>query len=110
MTLIQRFSLWLSTRAVERRMQRVPSRRAPGDTHSECAQLALQIADDAARCDVESYCTKFQLRWRVWYDTEVLRPEGIEVEQGVERAVRYLDLRGALQRHPQQAHLVRFAR
>jgi hypothetical protein len=74
----------------------------------EAAGLAKTIADQCARADVESYCTRryFSSGW--YYDTADLRMGDPFEQDAVPRAVRYLDLRDALVRHPTQPALVRF--
>ena len=76
----------------------------------ERLRLGQQIADDAARAEIELYCPTETLGTRVWYDTARTRPEGPEFVAGVQRARRYLTLRGHVQAHPVQLRLVRFAR
>lgn len=72
---------------------------------SEVTTLALELADETARSDVEVYCGEYQLSGQRWYDTTSAPPEDVE---WVERALRYLDLRGLLIRHTQRPHLVRW--
>lgn len=76
----------------------------------ERLRLATEIADAAARGEIESYCAPEMLGTRKWYDTLAVSPGAPEIEAGVDRALRYLELRTRLFRHPQQKHLVRFDR
>jgi len=111
MTLIQRFTLWLSTRAVERRMQYVPPPKKADDPHTECARLALELADEAAQCEIECNTFVEKLGHRTRYDTSRSDAGSDPVyAAGIQRALRYLELRRRVVRHPQQAHLVRFGR
>lgn len=70
--------------------------------------LAHELAYDLARSDIECHCSSYDCRW---YDTSSVRdldPETAETVVGwVERAVRYLDLRGLLRRHPDNPAVVR---
>lgn len=78
--------------------------------------LAHQIAYDAARSEIESFCVAepgllpVDARWwntRQLEDTEQ-HPEDAAAQHGeVQRAVAYLDLRGLIERHPGNPHLVR---
>jgi len=115
---------WLRERDMRQRLQHWrPSRPLPespvpasspldefGQRLGERLRLATEIADDAARCEIESYCGVETLGTRDWYDTLAVTPEGAEIEGGVDKALRYLDLRGHVQHHPVQTHLVRFPR
>lgn len=70
-------------------------------------RLAFQIADDAARADIETWCPSFTNDGRepvttdeiraAWYD--VSRPDE-EGARFVSVAVRYLLLRGRIEQHP----------
>jgi hypothetical protein len=126
MTLFDRISVFVARRL--RRDQLVaaqqphvwPSRRRTdtpptplqvlSDEVNERIRLAAEIADDAARFEIESYCRPETLGSRQWYDTLDISPVGTEIGAGIERALRYLDLRRGLVRHPVQRHLVRFTR
>lgn len=78
--------------------------------------LALQIADSAARSDIEIYCEPVyfnpsapaaeQMR-NCWYDSTHTTPADVEAKKPVALAVEYLELRGKLLRHPEHNHLVR---
>ena len=70
---------------------------------TEVQRLAQELADEAARSDMLDCMTEFAA-FHDWYVTEDLDPED---EQWVARAVRYLELRGLLIRHPERPHLVR---
>ena len=129
MKLFEDITTWLRERNLRRRLRSpgypagslaangarpVPTLLSPleefGQRLGERLRLATDIADDAARCEIESYCGIETLGTRDWYDTLAVSPKGPEYERGVDRALRYLDLRGHMQRHPVQKHLVRFAR
>ena len=79
---------------------------------TELRKLERELADDVARADVESFGeiipgegedTPEQFR-NCWY----LRPGREESEtRDFDRGVRYLELRGLLERHPDDADLVR---
>lgn len=74
----------------------------------ESLRLATQIADDAARADIETNCAFERIGNHTWYDvesTEVLH--GPEFAEMVATGVRYLRLRGHIVNHPTQGNLVR---
>jgi hypothetical protein len=134
MNLIERFTAFLASRDLQRRLARpyhaspihivadyatkiaAERRQLPqsleefGERLGEQLRLAKKIADRSARCEVESYCTFERMGRFTWYDTHSLSKEGVFVQGDVADEVRYLDLRGRLIRHPVQKHLVRFAR
>lgn len=91
-----------------------PAPAMPLEAHAaelgEQVRLAHEIADDAARAEIECECGAMQLGTRSWYDTTAVEDAVPEYQAGVDRALRYLDLRGRVQRHPVEKHLVRFAR
>ncbi|RZI42818.1 hypothetical protein EGT07_12595 [Herbaspirillum sp. HC18] len=75
-------------------------------------QLAYQIADGAASCDIEILCAPVggeplnveEIR-ACWFDlNQVIDPADTSI---VNIAVEYLELRGLLKRHPVNAHWVR---
>lgn len=75
-------------------------------------QLAFQIADDAASCDVEIHCAPVggepdgidEIR-ACWFDlNEVIDPADAAM---VRASAEYLDCRGLLMRHPGHANWVR---
>lgn len=66
--------------------------------------LGLQIADDAARTDIETMCRQDTLEGRTWWQTRPIEPD---CRRFVDRAVHYLELRGLIERHPADASLVR---
>lgn len=104
-------SMWMHPVLV-RMFERLPAPVTLLDDHArrmgERLRLATEMADDIARSDIESHCTFERMGRHTWYDTTAPSREGIEVEGGIDKATRYLDLRGHLIRHPQQKHLVRF--
>ena len=75
--------------------------------NNEATTLALEIADEAARSDVEVYCYETSADGHRWYDTASAPPEDVE---WVGRALRYLDLRKLMIRHPDHPQLVRWER
>lgn len=80
-------------------------------THTvETARLATELAERHARQDIESYCVAEKLGRYVWYDTATALREGADVEEIIDRAIRYLNLRKLIAHHPQHGNLVRFPR
>lgn len=67
-------------------------------------QMALQIADGAARADIESFCSWSNARTRRWYNTNDC---DLDSGEDVALAARYLEARGALERKKGEPHLVR---
>lgn len=87
---------------------------APGQIltidHSTAPMIAdaLEIADSCARADIESHCTargegEDYRGW--WWDTSSAAPED---EDTVAQALRYCEARELLDRHSDDAALVRF--
>lgn len=70
---------------------------------------ALEIADSCARSDIESFCGWEGEADVRWYDTteDAISPADDYSKKTVAQAVRYLDARGALERHATNARLVR---
>lgn len=84
--------------------------QAAADRLGETLRLATAIADDAARADIECWCTYQRMGLHTWYDSTSVCPDHAkEYREGIDTAVRYLRLRGRLVEHPMQPHLVRFA-
>ena len=50
-----------------------------------------------------------QVGQRYWYHTQLLSSDSPEFAEGIDRALRYLELRGRVKHHPVQTHLVRFS-
>ncbi len=77
----------------------------------ECQALAMQIADAAARTDIECHCVQMSMGNATWYDTATF-PDDDDTDacDYVATAVRYLRLRGLILVHPTQPALVRFPR
>ena len=75
---------------------------------SEVDRLAKDLADESARSEIEVYCRTERVDGHEWYDTSAEIVDAQEVRAGVDQALRYLDLRGTMQRHPTQPVLVRF--
>jgi hypothetical protein len=77
------------------------------EKHSELDRLAHRIAAEAAEGAIESFCPYESNARPRWYNTgQVARLE----KSDVARAVKYLELRGMLKRHPSNADLVRCRR
>lgn len=77
----------------------------------EVAALALSIADEAARSDIEAFCTwSSKEPANRWYDTATIDDQEFagELRATVDRAVRYLDLRGLLVRSGVRPNFVQF--
>jgi hypothetical protein len=74
---------------------------------SELNRLAHQIAAISAESAIESHCSQPNPRAR-WFNIE--RVSGRAEKADVARAVKYLELRGLLKRHPSNAGLVRCRR
>lgn len=87
-----------------------PSREQRVNDACARLRLATELADEVARSDIESYCPFEKIGTHTWYDTRPPNHNGPEVDAGIAKALRYLDLRGGhgMHRHPQQPHLVRF--
>lgn len=93
----------MSTRTLQLRKAEAAKAPAPA-----LAELEREIAYEAARSDIESWCSAQQhsgLNGGVWYD--VANFAYPEQRDWIEKAVRYLDLRGLLKRHPLHRELVR---
>lgn len=75
---------------------------------SDIGEIERDLAYSAARSDIECCCVQELVNGRHagrWYlSTEVTFSDDIEV---VERAIRYLDYRGLLHRHPDNKLLIR---
>jgi hypothetical protein len=118
--MFNRLRKYFAKRAEMRHVARAIAGKAPLLEHEaearaarlgERLRLAQQIADEAARAEIECNCAAERLGTRSWYDTKRSNAGGDPVYfEGVQRALRYLDLRGRVIRHPVQIHLVRFQR
>lgn len=71
----------------------------------ELTRLGREIADETARSDIECECVWIDEGGR-WYDTNLVSDQ--DVVPMLERAERYLELRGLIERHPERPELVRF--
>lgn len=96
----------------QRRMNRTQTPVAPQPT---VVELALQIADSAARSDIEVYCVMADVDQLEWYDTQqVMYASHPSDRDFVDLALAYLDLRGnaaveyRMIRRANAPHLVRF--
>ena len=80
-----------------------------GERDLQAIVLALQIADEVVRSDIESNCGHRLDRGIYWCDTA-----NTDERDAIDRAIRYIELREPdafpfrFIRHPQQTHLVRF--
>ncbi len=117
----KRLRKFLTDLAQMRHVRRAIAGKAPLLEHEQTSartaelgerlRLAQLIADEAARSRIECDCARERLGTRDWYDTARADAGGDPVYfEGVDRALRYLDLRGRVFRHPVQHHLVRFER
>lgn len=72
--------------------------------------LAEEIADEAARSDIESHCVEVEAAGLVWFDTQLTgsRLTDPYVAKAVARAVRYLGMRDHIYGHHANPALVRF--
>ena len=81
-----------------------PSKSSQGN-QSELDHLAHRIATISAQAIIESCCAGEPVGRPDWWNISRVP---YEAERGdVALAVAYLDLRGLLQRHPYESHLVR---
>lgn len=104
-------SMWMHPQIVALFARRPPPRPAHhAERLGETLRLAIELADDMARSDIESYCSYDQVGPHTWYDTTFATRDSAEVEAGIAKAQRYLTLRGKLLRNAEQPHLVRFER
>lgn len=71
---------------------------------SKLLSLQREIADEAARSDIESFCAWSGPAPGRWYDTSSAEDDLAAI---VRRAVCYLELRGLVERHPEFSNLVR---
>jgi len=103
-------SMWAHPRVLRLLVPSSPALHA--ERLAEQVRLAHKIADEAARTDIECHCVPMSMGNYIWYDTAELQSdldEGSDVPEYVERARRYLRMRGRIVEHPTQAALVRFA-
>jgi hypothetical protein len=64
--------------------------------------LALEIADDAAPCELESNCVPVSIDGDAFYDLDSLNEDEKHALAGI---IRYCELRGLIKRHPEQPNL-----
>jgi len=104
--------MWMHTRAQqicrERKRLRSPEEHAKALT--ETLRLATELADAAARSDIESQCVAMQIGTHVWYDTRLVDGDETDLQDWVDKARTYLQLRNHIRFHPTKPALVRFAR
>lgn len=78
---------------------------------SETIRLAMAIADDAARCEIELYCPPAGLPGNYhWHDTQAPTSDDPSLAEGIAQALAYLTRRDRVVRHPVRGYLVRFER
>lgn len=77
-------------------------------TNAELHAMAIDIADHACRCDIESYCFGERAGTINWYDTTATTPDDPELLPAIAQAVRYLEARGLLHRSAVMPHRVCF--
>lgn len=82
--------------------QREPGERGEDSEAVDVACLALELADEVARSDIETNCACTRMGHLDWYDL------GTAHEAFVRRAEVYLSARQLLIRHPMRFTLVRF--
>jgi len=75
-------------------------------------ELAFEIADNAAMCDIELLCapvggepTNIEAMRTCWYDLD--RTRDPDDHHFVQVSAEYLELRGLLRRHPERPNWVR---
>lgn len=97
-----------------------PENLANRERSMQVLNLALTVADDAVRDEIEDLAAASELDGVAWYDTrcapyDVRHPDDrAYCLERVQRALKYIGLRDAgsapwmFHRHPQHAHLVRF--
>jgi hypothetical protein len=83
--------------------QTVPLSRLLGNP---ATQLAHEIARDSAQTDVDSFTLTVERDGVIWHDIDSSMPD--QERDYVMRAVRYLEVIGALVRHEQNANLIRW--
>lgn len=77
---------------------------------TELDTLAHELAYSTARADIECYCASQSADGTMaarWWDTEDIPNQPPETVADIQLAVRYLDLRGKLVRHPEHPEWVR---
>jgi hypothetical protein len=74
-------------------------------TKEEIDDLAHEIAEDAAKDALSSFCAREELDGKKWWNTASVAT-GFGEAYDVERAVRYLDANGILKRAPSNANYV----
>lgn len=80
------------------------------DTALQLLAEALQIADRAVLCDIESDAVAEQMHGQRWYDTRPMldpreRPD--DLIEMARQAIDYAVQRGLVERHPAQGWMVR---
>lgn len=96
-------------RRTSARAEAAAAQQARAERLAETQRLAVQLADEYARADIECWCSHERMGYLTWYDTASAgRRLGPEFGESIATALRYLRLRGRVVEHPAQAHLVRF--
>ena len=76
----------------------------------ETIRLAMTIADDAARTDIEYYCPSIPFEdWTFWNTASSNATDALSLQR-LANAVTYLNLRGRIAQHPTAPSLIRFTR
>lgn len=74
---------------------------------TELEILERKLAYREAELTLQSCCVAGEERDVVWFNTTSIGPDYPEVRQDVDECVRYLELAGKLERHPNRPELVR---
>lgn len=75
---------------------------------ADIAALEQELAYGAARADIECHCPVKQIGGHLWYEVASLRDGSDEEDaEWVARAMRYLELRGLIAKHPDRPGFVR---
>lgn len=78
---------------------------------AEMLSLAVEIADETARTNVELHAAEWHdLVGMRWWNTQFLTDADAELHNAVARDLRYLTLRGHVLRNPAMPYLVQFGR
>lgn len=72
---------------------------------AEINRLAHELAYAAARDDIEACCICVHARPVKLYDLETILPDDPQVRAAIDRAVRYLELRGLLEHGAKPTHV-----
>lgn len=76
----------------------------------ETIRMAMTIADDAARSDIEYYCPSIPVEdWTFWDTSKPNVSDALSLQR-LFNAVNYLTLRGHIAQHATAPSLIRFTR